>query len=411
MKMEHKLSAKELFLQKITPGDEVLFSEDEYRDRLNRIRSRMAREKIDVLYLSSPESIFYVNGYKAEWYQSQSPKAWLPSSGIAIEAEHDQFIFFEHEAEAAIIKRACVSNDTRFFPSRSRLLDWIVEELRKESWLPGTVGLEMWSYRPNRAVSEMFQKELEKVGCKVVDGTDIVRDLRAIKSQQEIAHIEKAAEIADIGMNAAIESMKPGMTELEVYGQVVHAMANAGGENASLPVLVRTDGAGHSLASTRKIRKGEIVEIDLCGVFNRYHSNMCRTFSMGKPHPEVERVFGISVGAFDMLREFIRPNLPVAEFNERISTYYKEAGFKEYLRWSGGYELGIGFPPDWVGWFVYDPNYDPGDRLFVPGTVVNHECLSFLPLGFGGAGIINTLVFYKDQAKILGQTPDDLIII
>jgi len=270
----------------------------------------MARKKIDVLFLSSPESLFYISGYASEWYQAQSPNAheWLPASGIAVEVDNEDFIFFDTGEEEGLIRDTTVTNDARYLFSpeeeASRMLEWIAEELEKEGWLPGIVGLEMWSYRPNRAVSEIFQKELEKKGGRVVDATDIVRDVRWIKSPQEIAYIEKAAHIADIGMNAAIESMRPGMTELEVYGEIVYAMAKAGGEFSAIPVLVHTGdkGGGHALASRRKIKKGDIVAIDLCGVFNRYHSNLERTFSIGKPQTEVAEVFELSAKAFDVVR-------------------------------------------------------------------------------------------------------------
>jgi len=419
--MQDKLSAREsreLSLKSISPGAEAPFSKGEYRDRLNRVRAEMARKKIDVLYLSSPESLFYISGYAAEWYMAQSPNApsWWPVSGIAIEADHDDFILFDSEFEEGLVRLTTVSTDPCIMPERDFTPNAIAKELKKKGWIPSTVGLEMWSYRPNRVVSEMFQKELEKEGCRVVDGSDIVRDLRWIKSPQEIAYIEKAGRIVDLGMKAAIETMRPGMTELEVYGEIVHAMAKAGGENPALPVLVLSGektGSGHALASRRRIKHGDIVDIDLCGVFNRYHADIDRTFSIGKPHPDVARFVELSAKSFEVVSELIRPNLPVAELNERLYKYYKEAGMEEWLLWSGGYELGIGFPPDWVGWFTYSavPPVDPGDRVFVPGTVVNLESLFLLPHGAGGGGIINTLVFEKERARILSQIPNDLIII
>jgi len=416
MNVQHKLSARELDLKNISPGAEAPFSKGEYRDRLKRVRAEMARKKIDVLFLSAPESLFYISGYAAEWYMSQSSKEWLPASGLAIEVDHDDFILFDSADEEGLARLTTVSTDTRVISddSLTKMPGWIVKELKKEGWIPGTVGLEMWSYRPNRAVSEIFQKELEKEGCRVVDGSDIVRELRGIKSPQEIAYIEKASSIADIMITAAIESMRPGMTELQVYGKISHAMTEAGGENPSLPILVLSgerSGAGHLLSSRRIIKQGDIVKIDVCGVFNRYHADLERTFSMGKPHPDVAKVVELSAKAFEVLSELIRPNLPVAELNKRMVTYYKEAGFEPYLRWSGGYELGIAFPPDWAGWFVYDPTIDSGNRRFVPMTVVNHECLFYLPQGAGGGGNINTLVFEKERARILSQIPNDLIII
>ena len=415
--MSGKNSAKEMILKYSSPPKEVPFSKNEYRERLNRVREIMAREKIDLLFLSAPESLFYISGYQAEWYQSQSPKIWLPASGIVIHVDHDDFIHFDTEEEEILCRYTTISSDTRIYRDTgdtAGMLSWIVQELKKERWLPGTVGLEMWSYRPNRVVSEMFQSAFEKESCGVIDGTDVVREARAIKSPQEIAYTEKAAQIAEVGHKAAIETMKTGITELDVYGEIINAMSKAGGENPAIPVLV-TSGPKcaclHALASRKKIKKGENVNIDICGVFNRYHANMARTYSIGKPNPDVAKVVELSARAFDVIAELIRPNLPVGEFNERMKAYYQEAGILRDAWWFGGYELGIAFPPDWVCEFVYDVAIDAGDQLFVPGTVVNYESNFYLPHKTGVSYQINTLVFTEKEAKILGKLPNDMIII
>ena len=49
------------------PEPDLPFSPEEFGLRLARIREVMERERIDLLYLSSPESIYYVSGYQAEW--------------------------------------------------------------------------------------------------------------------------------------------------------------------------------------------------------------------------------------------------------------------------------------------------------------------------------------------------------
>ncbi len=415
--MSRENSAKEMVLKHISPSKEVPFSVNEYRDRLSRVRELMARKKIDLLFLSAPASLFYISGYQAEWYQSQSPKIWPPASGIAIQADYDDFIQFDTEEEEVLCRYTSISSDTRIYretADTTDMLSWIVQEMEKEGWLPATVGLEMWSYRPNRAVSKMFQLAFEKEGCRVIDGTDIVREVRSIKSPQEIAYVEKAAQIAEIGHKAAIETMRPGMTELDVYGEIVNAMAKAGGENPAIPVLV-TSGPKcaclHALASRKKIEKRENVNIDICGVFNRYHANMARTYSIGKPDPDVAKIVELSAGAFDVIAEVIRPNLPVSEFNGRMKAYYEEMGIEQDKWWFGGYELGIAFPPDWVGEFVYDVEIDPGDQLFVPGTVVNYESNFYLPHKAGVSYQINTLIFTQERARILGKISNDMIVI
>lgn len=415
--MTGKNSSKEMILKHCSPRKEVPFSQNEYRKRLSRVREIMAREKIDLLFLSAPESLFYMSGYQAEWYQSQSPEIWPPASGIAIHVNRDDFIHFDTEEEEILCRYTTVSPDIRIYRETAEttgMLSWIVQELKKEGWLPGTIGLEMRSYRPNRAVSESVQSALEKEGCRVVDGTDIVKEARAVKSPQEIAYVEKAMQIAEIGMKAAIESIRPGMTELQVYGEIVHAMAKAGGENPGIPVLVTSGPKSaclHALASRKKIQKGEIVNVDICGVYNRYHGDIARSLSMGKPNPDVAKVVELSARAFEVLGDLIRPNLPVSELNHTMKAYYQEAGILQDRWWVGGYELGIAFPPDWVGEFVFDLDLAAGDQLFVSGTVVNYESNFYLPHKAGVSYQINTLIFTEEQARILGKIPNDLIVI
>ena len=79
--------------------------------------------------------------------------------------------------------------------------------------------------------------------------------------------------------------------------------------------------------------------------------------------------------------------------------------------WIGGYELGIAFPPDWVGEFYFDLETDPGQAVFEPGDVSNYEANFYLPDGAGLAMCINTMVFGDTDAQFLHATPDELIVI
>ena len=160
---------------------EVPFSEEEFAGRLQRIRTEMARAGIDCLFLTSPESLYYVSGFLCMWYQTESPMEWPPSNGIAVHVDHDRFIHFETEREAVLTRTFTVSRDTRFFP-RESFRDgtrFIADELKAEGWLKGNVGLEFWAGRPNRAVSERFQAAFEAAGARVVDGSAILREAAA----------------------------------------------------------------------------------------------------------------------------------------------------------------------------------------------------------------------------------------
>jgi Xaa-Pro aminopeptidase len=395
------------------PAMEAPFSISEYRRRLDRVRAGMAKAGIDLLYLMAPESICYLSGYQNEWYQGQSPKAWAASSGIAVHIDHDDFIFFDSPAEAILGRASSVATDIRH-TDRRNAIEFITSELRAGGWLTGPVGLEMWSYRPNRVVSERFQAAFEGAGCAVVDGTDVVREARRLKSPQELATMEIAARIADIGLAAAQAALRPGVTELEVYGEMIAAMAKAGGENAgiTLPVLSGTKTpTGHGLASRKQIMPGEVVLVDVCGVYNRYHVNVARNFAIGEPHPAVAERFTKVAGVFPAIESILRPNLPLRELNETVQAYYEEAGIWEHHGYIGGYELGIAFPPDWVGEFNYGPHVDPDDCVCEPGLVVNHEAQFYLPRMVGYCMLIDSMMFTETDAQWLGATPRELIVI
>jgi Xaa-Pro dipeptidase len=397
------------------PEPEPPFPRQEFDRRVAAVRARMAACGIDTLWLTAPESMYYVSGYQCEWYQAQSPRQWPASSGIAIRVDDDRVVAFDTERESVLGRVFATVSETRFFP-RSSLRDgavFTVDELDAAGWLRGTVGLELWSYRPNRPLSERFQALVEARGGRVVDGTDIVRDVRWVKSPAEWQCLEQAARIADCGIAAARAVIAPGVTELEVYGEIVRAMSAAGGENPAItmPVLSGSKtNAAHALATRRRMQPGEIVTIDVCGVVKRYHANAARTFVLGEPAADVREAARLAAGSIDVVRSLLRPALAARDLGDTLVRYYRDCGLWSSRGWIGGYEMGIAFPPDWVGNVVWDAQ-EANDLVFAPGTAVNCETQVFLP---GHAGLffgIDTLLFGATDAQVASGEDAGLCVI
>ena len=412
------MTHKERTLRFIRPEMETVFSLEEYRERLQRVKAAMAGAKIDTLYLTSPEAVCYLSGYRAEWYQAQGPKSWLPVSGIAVRADADDYIHFEVQNERVLAGFTTVSRDLRIFPDDAQpmkgVVQFVADNLAAEGWLAGVLGMEMYSYRPNRAVSEMLQGAFEHKGASVVDGTDIVNNVRKIKSPQELAYTRTAARIGDVGMRAALDTVAPGVAELDVYGEMVRAMARAGGEVSSITMPVASGAKSacmHALASRRKIMPGDVVNIDICGVYNRYHSNMARTVCVGEPHPEVSRYLDAVTGVKDVLTGILRPGLPVGELLRTVTEYYRDTGIWQDQCWIGGYDLGLSFPPDWVGPWYYDVHSDPGNDAFEPGMATNYEANFYLPDNAGMSMFIDMMAFTETTAEFLHRTPARLSVV
>ncbi|MEM9910389.1 MAG: Xaa-Pro peptidase family protein [Pseudomonadota bacterium] len=397
---------RDLVFETCQPEKELPFTQEEYDARLDRIRARMDRDNLELLWLMSPESLFYVSGYTCIWYQAQSPRAWPATSGLAIHRDHDRFIFFDTPSEAIMCRYVTCESDLRIFPIGGRRdgLSFIIDELSAEGWLSsnGKVGLELHSYRPNPVISRRFEDAFAGAGMNVVDGTDLVRELRWIKSPAEIACMREAARITDIGLQAARDAIRPGVTELDVQAEMNYAMGKAGGEAAGL-VLPVTSGlkanCGHAMPGRRVIEAGEQVNLDISGVYSRYHANAGRSFYVGEPPRDVLEYHKLSSDVFKVIDAMLRPGLPVAKLVRETRAYYDAVGIWSDAGWVGGYELGLAFPPDWVGNYVYEMSDTDSDRLFEPGTAVNFESQFFAPRLSGITYCIDMLLFTDEGAS------------
>jgi Xaa-Pro aminopeptidase len=316
-----------------------------------------------------------------------------------------------------MVRFVTAARDVRIFPMDSRRdgIAFLIDELAGEGWLGGTVGLELHSYRPNPAVSARFRAAFEGADCTVVDGSAVLRQVRWIKSPQELAYIGQAGRIADIGLAAARDALAPGVTELEIYGEMVRAMALAGGEapGITMPVLSGPKAnCGHALAGRKTILAGEQVNIDVCGVFNRYHCNAARSFFLGEPPRAVVEHYDKAAGAFQVIEALLAPGLAAADLVQSLRVYYEETGIWDDRSWLGGYEMGIAFHPDWVGNFIYDVNSSENiDRVVEPGTAVNYENQYFMPRQKGLYFMIETLCFFEDEARLMSKVPYELEVV
>ncbi len=164
------------------------FSAGEYEDRLRRVRKRMAQDNIDLLWVMMPEGICYLHGMASSWYQANSPMAWPAMSGTAVHVDHDKVIHFDDRYHSHLLEGSPAPVEIRYFRGQDQV-DFMLAELESSGWLGGNVGVELWSYRPNPAISARFQGGFRGRGCTVVDGSDVLREVRLVKSPQEIAYI------------------------------------------------------------------------------------------------------------------------------------------------------------------------------------------------------------------------------
>jgi len=394
----------------IRPDPEPAFDDAEYAARLGRVRDRMAAAGIDCLFVGAPESTYYLSGYRSAFTQTgQSPKQWPATSGIAVHVDHDDFILFDTDREQVMHRTYTCARDIRCFPP-GRTRDgtaFIADELAALGWLRGKVGLEFWSGRPNRAISERFQQRLEDKGARVVDGSDVLREVRWLKSPAEMACLREAGRIGCAGLRAVGDTIAPGVMEVAVLGEALAAMGREGGEVPAVipPVLSGPKTAGlHALSTDRRIGTGEAVCADLAGVSRRYHANLARTWWTGEPHPDDRRLAEAAAGSLQALKSTLKPGVSAATLAAEMVRYYEDAGIWQRRSWIGGYEMGIAFPPAWTGNYVFDSVSEIGrDRVFEPGIAMNFENQFYLAEGRGLFFLIETVLLDEEGVHLASE--------
>lgn len=394
-------------------AQELAFPRSEYEARGEKLKKLLQRERIDLLWMTTPEAIAWLHGYVVSWYKANAPMRYPQLYGTAVPANADGMVHFDNPSEEAILARNSVVPDTRFFASREpdEVLPFIVNELKAKGWLrPGTrIGLEAWSYLPNHAIQQMLEHAFRNAGAEIVDASAVVREARRVKSPAELEKIREAVAICDIGHATVTKEMRPGMTELELFGLVTAAMMKAGGGfpalipifNASPVIDGEPQMLGHAMAGRHVLKEGEILEGDLCGVVDRYHGNLLRGHYLGEPPKKFADKYALAAGAFDVIRSECRAGQTQREVAATLTRYYKECGLWDTPGWALGYELGLSLPPDWVGDFYFnlrDTKPEYVDRVFEPGMVTNFESLY-------GTALIDTLIWHEKGVEILGKTP------
>ena len=104
------------------------FADEEYRERIARVKREMQKQQIDLLFVSSPPNITWLTGYDSIWYRRTTP------TGLAIRADADTTLFFDSMSHADLVHSGTgCFDDVEFFDRRQAgpAVDTIITTLKK----------------------------------------------------------------------------------------------------------------------------------------------------------------------------------------------------------------------------------------------------------------------------------------
>ncbi len=362
--------------------------------RLDRAQRIMTREELKGVLLFDPFNIRYITGYK--------PTGILGNS-VAILVQDADPLLIVPEAECEFAKSGSwFRNIQPYHPQitngiQSTLIEALQTALETYNLRSVDIGIELNHISARRF--EEIKSLLPDAGFRNI--SNALAELRMIKDEVEIEKIKTAFQIAENGLRAAIEFIRPGISEIEVAGEVERTLRKAGATQTGYPTVIASGpraGCPFVPAGRREIGSKEFVVISVSAVNDDYCSNLTRSVLTGKPTKKQQALFECARDSVNTAKKILNPETLVRDIALSIRRVTDDRGYLKNLDSQLG--SGIGLQP------LEAPYISPTEETPVlPGMVFTIETGLKVP-GLGSVRLGDTIICQKvEEYETLNQIP------
>jgi Xaa-Pro aminopeptidase len=315
------------------------FSAAEYRRRYENIRGMMRRMKLDCLLIIGGSAAYGRLWFNFRYVTNMMGKAEM-ANYCFFPKEGDPCIIVRpgHSLAGGMLARTAVREIIVGEPS---VLSAIVRSLKERGYDKGRVGIV--EYDPYTSIPknhwDFFTSRLPRAEFVFVTKEFIA--LRLIKSNEEIEALEKSAEVGDAGIEAMAETVRPGMTEGEVFGIVHAAVLKAGGEMgmiqlASTSMLDPDLNDQRPRPVSRIVGERDIINNELGIFYNGYEAQTGKPVLTGPPTREYQEMFDVALEGYKRVAATLWPGKTSSD-SVAAGKFIHDTGYDVY----GGYLQGM----------------------------------------------------------------------
>ncbi len=286
------------------------------RYRAERLREQMRKADVAALVIVNPISLRYAVDYSTyALFQSR-----IPTTYLFMGQEGPTVIHGAYAEGLPLINRAAPARHISFFDAADNLADnarLLADDLVAYLDEIGSDSRRVAIEYVNPSVTQACLQR----GLEVVDGIALSEKARIIKSPDEIACIKWAISVAEHGIAKMKEALRPGVTELQLWGLLNYTNLANRGEWHDGRMLASGDRINPWLqeASQRVIQSGDLVgfDTDMVGPFG-YFCDVSRTFHCGPDKPTVrqKQIYRMAYDEIQHNLALVRPGLGFREFQD-----------------------------------------------------------------------------------------------
>lgn len=355
-----------------------------YGTRLKGLRASMAGRKTECLLVTDLRNIRYLSGFTG--------------SNAYMVVSMDKAFFLTDPRYTAQAREEVRGPRVRIFRKALDAIAGAVADTKAASVGFEASNLSFDMYRRLRAAL--------KGKARMRPVPDMVGRLRRRKDPFEIDRIRDAARLLDKGFRHAMKVIGAGVVEHAAAFSIESFWKRRGAEALAFDTIVASGERGalpHGKASDKKIRKGELVVVDMGCVLEGYNSDETRTFVVGRPTTKQKEVYGVVRDAQAAALEAIRPGVKASVVDAAARGVIGKAGYGKYFGHGTGHGVGLDIHEG--------PSLGPAsDDVLEEGAVVTVEPGIYMP-GWGGVRIEDMALVTKDGPEVLTSTTRDLVIL
>jgi Xaa-Pro aminopeptidase len=280
----------------------------------------------------------------------------------------------------------------------------IRHELEKRKLLNEPVGVDVIE------IPVLFA--LQSQGIKVVDGQQLMHEVRKIKTPDEITLLNTATMMVDAAYDELYRFMKPGVKENECVGVVSKVLYDLGSEHVEGVNAISGERCSpHPHVYTdRVLRPGDPAFFDILHSFNGYRTCYYRTFAVGSASPAMVDAYKRCRDYMDAAISIVKPGITTADVvklwprAEEFGFANEEAAFA--LQYGHGVGLSIWEKPIFSRLVSLDH-----PEVIEEGMVFALETYWPASDGWSAARLEEEVVVTKDGCEIITRFPSEKLLV
>ena len=377
------------------------FSNEEYNQRLNKLRSIMDKDNLDMIILTSMHNIAYYSGFIYCSFGRPYGCIITENKIVTISANIDASQPWRRSHCENIIYTDWKKDN--FLKAITSIID--------ENKIPKNIGIE------NDHITLEMNEKIQSIfsASAFTDISKKLMKLRMIKSKEEIEIIKNGARIADIGGEEIVKNIKEGATELEIAitgrDKMEKEIAKTYPDAEYMDTWVwfqsgiNTDGA-HNPKTNRKLVNGDILSLNTFPMISGYYTALERTLFLDNVNDESLKAWEANVKVHKRGLELIKPGVKCSDICNELNELFAELGYLQYRTFGYGHSFGV--LSHFYGREAGLELREDIDTILEENMVISMEPMILIPEGNPGAGGYrehDILVIGKNNSENITKFP------